>query len=456
MKGFSLKLKVTLWHALFTVFMYMVVGSLAFYVITETTHNAAKNHLKNAVANSSDEINLEEGSLNFDEKFTYNSGGISISAYSEKGQLLFGKLTPDINRQIQFSSDSLNFKSDSEGGRYVYDLLVGIKGYGNVWVRGIASMEEKESVLRDWLITGIIILPVIFLVALLGGYLITKKGFRPINKILQTAGQINSGNDLTRRIEIGQGNDEVYEMADTFNEMFDRLQISFEKEKQFTADVSHELRTPMTVISAQCEYALTHELSEQEQEEVLTSIAAQNAKMAGIVRQLLSLTKVDNLKHTMVSETINFSELVAAVAEEQQYLADEYSIKIATNIAKNIIVAGDETMLMRLIINVVSNAVKYGKIGGEIKVILYEEKEKAICQVSDNGQGIGSEELTKIWQRFYQVEKSRNKKHNSGLGIGLPMAKAIVEAHHGSIKAESILEIGTTFTIILPILTKNK
>lgn len=454
MKSLSLKTRITLWYTLFLVFIYLVVGGLAYYIVTETLHNSAKGRLKRIVANSSDKIALERSRLQFGENFIYNVDGVYVSAYNTDEQLLFGKVNTKVNESVGFSSDSLTFVTDDDGW-YVYDLLVGVSGYGDIWVRGIASMSKQEDYLRDLLATGIKLLPIVFLFSLLGGYLITLKGLRPISKIAHTAGKISDGKDLSRRIEIGEGSDEIHVLADTFNKMFDRLQVSFEKEKQFTADVSHELRTPLTVIGAQCEYAAENKLTEAEQKEVLASVREQTAKLTYMVNQLLALARADSLQQTMTREALNFSELVAAVAEEQQYLAGEKAITVESMLAPNVMVMGDETMLIRLMINLVGNAVRYGKTGGFVRIVLQRERDRVICQVIDNGQGMAAADLEKIWQRFYQTEKSRSKEKSSGLGVGLALAKSIAEAHGGTITAESSLGSGSTFTVILPGLAKN-
>lgn len=455
MNGLSLKMKITLWHAIFLILLYVFSAGFAFYVINKTLHRAAESRLKVAVASSSYEMSGQGGKLIFDEKFIYNEDGIYISAYSSDEELLFGKVLEDVDYSIRFNSDNLSFVKNGENGWYIYDILVNVKDYGDVWVRGVASMGEQEEYLRDWLNIAMMLLPLVFLLALAGGYIITKRGLLPIAQIANTAGNISNGRDLSRRIAIGEGSDEVHVLADTFNEMFDRLQIAFEKEQQFTADVSHELRTPLTVINSQCEYALDNDLTENEQRAVIASVAGQGAKMTELVRQLLALVRADKLQHTMSSENINFSELVAAIIIEQRNIAAKKNISIKAELEPDIIVRGDETMLIRLLVNLLSNAINYGKMGGLVKVKLSQQEDKAVCQVIDNGLGISEEDLKKIWHRFYQVDKSRNKKNNSGLGIGLAMAQAIVEAHGGQIQAESVLHEGSTFTFTLPCAGKN-
>ena len=151
------------------------------------------------------------------------------------------------------------------------------------------------------------------LFAAVGGYFITRRAFQPVRRIIQTAREIGEGNDLSRRIALGQGRDEVYTLAAEFDSMFARLEKAFEREKQFTSDASHELRTPTTVIISQCEYALERAKTLDEAREALHAILNQAEKMAVMISQLLMLARADKAHGKMQFETVNLSDLAMMV-----------------------------------------------------------------------------------------------------------------------------------------------
>ena len=261
------------------------------------------------------------------------------------------------------------------------------------------------------------------------------------------AEKINEGNNLSQRINIGKGNDEIHTLAETFDTMFDRLQTSFEREVQFTSDVSHELRTPISIIVSQSEHGLDHINSKEKVEKSFKVILQESKKMSQLISQLLTLSRIDRGHQKLNIEFVNISELAEVVIENQKMEADKKNIKIITEIEKDIHVEGDELMLMRLFINLISNAISYNKENGYVKIELIKTGNKLIGKIYDNGIGISKENINKIWIRFFQVDSSRT---TDSSGLGLAMVKWIVEAHNGTISVVSQLEKGTLFTFEIP------
>ena len=331
---------------------------------------------------------------------------------------------------------------------YVYDYCQSVDGYGNLWLRGIASQTRADSVLRIITNAAFILLPFSVLLIALGGYLITARALRPLSAMTETARTISRGKDLTQRIRLGAGKDEVHVLAHTFDQMMERLQISFENEKQFTSDVSHELRTPVAVILSQCEYASQEGTPPEELRGSIGVISAQARKMSVLISQLLTLARADNGKQKLQYEPVNLSELAEIIAEEQSIAAEEKGITLQTEISPEILMRADETMMMRLFINLISNSITYGKPGGHTRITLSADEKEITGSVADDGIGIPAEHLDKIWQRFYQVDPSRTS--GSGSGLGLPMVRWIVEAHGGQIGVSSRPGEGSVFTFRFP------
>ena len=252
---------------------------------------------------------------------------------------------------------------------------------------------------------------------------------------------------MSRRIQLGPGNDEIHTLANEFDHMFARLEASFEAEKQFSNDASHELRTPTAVILTQCEDALESNASPEELRAALRAIQRQGEKMAGLLSQLLLLARADNGSQKLRREPVDLSEMAAAVAEEQRELAAEKRITVTADIAPGLVVQGDETLLMRVLINLMENGIKYGREGGHLTLTLSGSETRVTGVVADDGIGIAAADLDKIWRRFWQADPARSR---GGAGLGLSMVKWIVEAHGGQITAASTLGRGTAFTFTLP------
>ena len=294
-------------------------------------------------------------------------------------------------------------------------------------------------------------LPVLTGFIALGGYYITKRAFRPVERIRKTAEEIAHGGDLSKRIELGNGKDEIYQLGETFDYMLDRLEESFEREKQFTSDASHELRTPTSVILAQSEYALKNAATLEDARESLTVIFRQAKRMSSLISQLLTLARADRGKIKPNLEMLDISELLEITILEMQTSAGEKGISISTDIEEpHIKMLADETMLMRIFVNLLQNAVIYGRENGWIHVSLKEQNQEIQIVIQDNGIGMEKDKLDKIWERFYQVNPSREKKDSGSSGLGLSMVKWMVGIHNGSISVDSQVNRGTIFTIKFP------
>ncbi len=454
MKHMSIKKKITLWYTVFMNLFVLLALSLLLFIVNGRILSDARLRLKDTVTRSYHEIEYEDGLLKFDDDLNYLGEGIYLSVYDNGGALVYGRIPSTFSGAATLIMDELRQVRSRDTVWYVYDYCQNIEGYGNLWVRGIVSQSRTDAVLRTLVLFSLVLFPFFVLCIALGGYSIIKKALQPLTSMAETAKQIGSGSDLSRRIRLSPGEDEVHRLADTFDGMMDRLEASFEAEKQFTSDVSHELRTPISVILSQCEYASGESVSMEEQREALESISSQAKKMNGLISQLLTLARAESRKTALHLETVNVSELAEMVCEEQEFAAKDKQIAIHTQLPPNLLMRGDETMLIRLFINLLSNSISYGKRGGNIWVELHQEDGLIKGSVADDGIGIPKDQLDQIWGRFYQVDPARSSSGKEvsgcGFGLGLPMVKWIVQAHDGSISVESCPEEGARFSFQFP------
>ena len=298
--------------------------------------------------------------------------------------------------------------------------------------------------------TSLIILPALVAAAAVLGYLFIGRTLRPVNSMIRTVQEIQENNDLSNRVPLTKGNDEFHRLAECFNQMLSSLETSFLRERQFTSDVSHELRTPVAVILSHCEDLLEHGNLASEERRELEIIQARAKGMAQMNAQLLLLSRADQNRQPLHLETVNLTELLEIILEEQEELALEKKIELRSELAPDVSITADETMMIRLFENLLTNAIRYGRENGWVMVAMAAAEDHVTISVRDNGIGISEEHLPHIWERFYQADSSRTASRQ-GAGLGLPMVQWIVKAHHGTIQVRSLEGIGTEFTLQLPL-----
>ena len=443
----SIKLKIGLWYM--GIMILLVFSSLAivFYISENIIHSSVRTYLKDVVIHRLDYLTIENGEIIIDSNFDTMIQNVEIAIYDKDFKFLYGNSPNGFEMDNRKSKDDkiMIIRSNNQKW-YVYNKIIELGDYGKVWIRGVMPNIGQSSAIETVIQISFVILPFFLILSAIGGYIITKNAFTPIEKIRRIAEKINEGNDLSQRINLGKGDDELYTLANTFDVMFDRLQTSFENEVQFTSDVSHELRTPITVILTQAEYGKGYISSIEEAQKSFGIIEKEGQKMSKLVSQLLTLARMERGRQKLNLENINLSELIEMTVETQTLSAKSKNIKFITKIMPEIYANIDEMMIMRVFTNLISNAISYGKQNGTVIVELFLKEDKIISKISDDGIGISEDKLDKIWLRFYQVDSSKNGDNS---GLGLSMVKKIVELHKGEIFVESELGKGTTFTIIL-------
>ena len=431
------------------IMILLVFSSLyiVFYISENIIHSSVRTYLKDVVIHRIDYLTIENGEIIIDSNFDTMIQNVEIAIYDKDFKFLYGNSPNGFEMDNKKSKDDkiIIIRSNNQKW-YVYNKTIELGDYGKVWIRGVMPNIGQSSAIETVIQISFVILPFFLILSAIGGYIITKNAFTPIEKIRRIAEKINEGNDLSQRINLGKGNDELHTLANTFDVMFDRLQTSFENEVQFTSDVSHELRTPITVILTQAEYGRGYISSVEEARKSFGIIEKEGQKMSKLVSQLLTLARMERGRQKLNLENINLSELLEMTLETQILSAKTKNIKFITKIMPEIYANIDEMMIMRVFTNLISNAISYGKQDGTVTVELFLKEDKIISKISDNGIGISGDKLDKIWLRFYQVDPSKNGDNS---GLGLSMVKKIIELHKGEIFVESKLGKGTTFTIIL-------
>lgn len=444
MKRLSIKLKLTLWFAVAMVLLAGVFFAFITVVSNSTAVRDARKTLQRVVEDNVKEVEYDDGKLDIDDDFRYYRDNIYSAVFDEHGTLIIGRAPDDELLQQAFEDGNIREVTTLNGRYYVYDRLLTFRRNPSVWVRGITS---SGGVISSTTLSMVALtaLPLLMLLAVTGGYTIAKRSLYPIRRINETMEEVGRSGDLSRRIEIGS-EDELGQLAGTFNRMLDRLEASFEAERQFTSDASHELRTPVSVILAQCEYAFENASGEEELYECIGAVQKQGYRMSRLIESLLAFARLEQNEEAFVPETTDLSLLVEQICEDQ---IPEKGISLDCNVEPGVKAEVDRTLFSRMFSNLLQNACRYGKENGFIEVSLSQDDHTIVLSVTDDGIGIAPEEIPKIWNRFYRVDKARSSR-NEGLGLGLSMVRQIVEIHKGRVDVKSVLGVGSTFNVYMP------
>ncbi len=380
--------------------------------------------------------------------FRFFNNGVHTAVYDEDGNIVNGAIPFEFASEISFENEVVKEKVFNGDSHLTYAKE--IEGQdGNLYrIVGVISIADESVLLNSVTKTNLILIAILILVAALGGWCLLRQAFKPVEKISNIAKSISESRDLSRRIALSGGKDEIHHLADTFDEMLAKIEKTLNKEKQFTSDASHELRTPVAVISSECEYALECAATLDEAQESVLSIKQQTDKMSKLISELLAISRMDKNTMEINPEPADISELLNFVCDEQEEI-HKNGITLTRNIMPNVCMTTDSMLLARIFINLISNAYSYGKENGTIEVTLSENNKEVIFSVTDDGIGIAEEHLPKIWERFYQVNTSRTNTDGS-MGLGLSMVKLIADKLDAKLTVKSKLDEGTTFTLVIP------
>lgn len=437
-----ISVKVTIWYTFFIgLLLAAILGSLVFISDILVTNVSQKELIK-----SVNEIATNP------HKFESYDDGIFFLKYDSSGRKLGGLTPAGFFDNARFSPNKINIQKKRNNRFFYYDMKIRHE-HGN-WVRGIFPVTKIGNILKKLLFILIMMSPILLFLIIYGGYKIIKNGFKPVEKISNTAMKIKENKDFSKRIDIGYGSDEIHNMAKSFNSMLDTLESSYLHEKQFSSDVSHELRTPISVIMAESAYGLDHIDTIEEAKESFLVINRQSKRMTDLLSQIMELTKLEG-KETIVKEKFDISQMIIEIENDFIKMSKDKNIVFSADVENNVSIYGNRVLLERVFYNLLTNALKFTKNKIKISLKSYSYLNCCIIEVEDNGIGIPQNEQSKIWDRFYQVEQSRNKNKNKGYGLGLSIVSTILKLHNGKIELQSTPNQKTIFKVILPINNKS-
>jgi heavy metal sensor kinase len=318
-----------------------------------------------------------------------------------------------------------------------------------------APTKEVWETLRAFRNYLLLFAPLVLLISSAGGYWLSRRALAPVDALTRTARNV-SGQNLSIRLEKLDTGDELQRLSDTLNEMLDRIEKVFLRTTQFTADASHELRTPISLMRTEAEVALRRERDVDSYRDALQHILKEAERMSALIEDLLVLARADSGREVLKQQPLELGEFLRDCIKDWEPLAIRggHRLNLHSRDAGTVWVMADESLLRRVLTILLDNAVKYTPAPGVIDVLLEERDGCAVVSVNDTGIGISPEERSKIFDRFYRVDRARGRA-TGGAGLGLAIARWIVECHRGSITVESAANKGSRFSVQMPAASRS-
>jgi signal transduction histidine kinase len=308
------------------------------------------------------------------------------------------------------------------------------------------SAEDREKILRHFRETFAgAVFPLVFL-GLTGGVFLGFRALKPIRHLIDTIQSVNTGR-MDARVPKPDTEDELATLVSLFNGMLEKIETLIRAMKGSLDNIAHDLRTPMARLRGMAERALQSRENDEAYKEALVGCMEESDLILKMLNALMDISEAETGVMKLNQETLNVSDLINRVLDMYHYIAEEKKIKIDVTVPGGLCVNADATRMSQALANLLDNAIKYTPQGGMIHLAAHEEQGEAVITVSDNGTGIARKELPRIWGRLYRGDQSRSQR---GLGLGLSLVKAIVQAHKGRIEVVSEPHKGSTFTIHLP------
>ncbi|MDH4231320.1 MAG: ATP-binding protein [Nitrospirota bacterium] len=309
------------------------------------------------------------------------------------------------------------------------------------------SLSGSMEIIRTFRNFLLIVIPSGILVVCLTGLWIARHSLLPLEAFSDRIKTITH-KTLNERIDTGTETRELTGLADSFNEMLERLQKVFDSEKRLIADASHELKTPVSVIKAECDVVLQKERRGEEYIEAIKTIKEVAENIDAHIKALLSLARLDSgILSPLSFAAVSLNDCIQKTIEMTKPLAEKRRISVTATLEDDITIAGNRDSLAEAFLNILENGVNYNRDNGALEVSVKRKEEKAFVSFKDTGVGIQRENLRRVFDRFYRADSARSE----GTGLGLSIARSVIEAHGGEITVESEPGKGSIFTVALPV-----
>ena len=455
--NFHFKKRIAIFNTIAVAITTFIVFVVIYYVVSFSSFQHLDNDIKAEMEEVFNNINWENDSIQINkmpewdeaehQQIEVNPTFIQIVNIDGKAIFKSINLQDDYllihpnNNKTSFYNTTINTQKIRQGQFPIINKNKKTIGYLTIGV----SQEESSSVLHNLFIvlcfTYLILVFVLYLIM----YYVASKAIKPVQKLIQSASQINESN-ISSRLPLPNNKDEIYKLATTFNDLLNRIENSIEQQKQFTADASHEMRTPLTIIKGTLEVLLRKERTPEQYEKKINEVISQTDRLSYLFDQLLQLARAESNNTIIKKEKIILKEKIDHLINGGDLLLNKNQIKY--NIPTNCVVFADAALLDRILENIISNAIKYNTPNGNI-TFEWNEKSNSLL-IKDEGIGISKDQQPYLFNRFYRADNSRSSE-TKGNGLGLSIVKKLCELQHIKISVESAENKGTSFTLQFPV-----
>jgi heavy metal sensor kinase len=461
MKTLSIGFRLTLWYLAIFALGELVFGAGMWFILRENLLDIVDDSLESQVEDLKTFLNTRPkdaslAKLQQEVKGTYGieHPGDFLDLYTEAGELIYRSPFLESHPSVLLPMDQLGDptyrirQAEGQHFRFLYEKL---SANGHNYIVQIGTTADDAigtlHLFREYLL---LFAAALLLVSGFVGYWISRRALAPVDALVKTARSIR-GTNLSSRLQKVETGDELQRLADTLNEMLDRIELAFQRITQFTADASHELRTPVSLIRTEAELALRRSRSDAEYRESLSHILFEAERTTNLIEQLLELARADSGRKVLNIQAVNLNQTLRSIVDRWQQVSAIRNVGFAARIGDGpAFVMGDEALLRRLIEILLDNAFKYTFSPGSVHLSLELHIDSARITVQDSGVGIAQADQNRIFERFYRVDKARSHAQG-GTGLGLAIAQWIVLQHCGTITVESRPGEGATFRVELPL-----
>lgn len=453
----SIRIRLTAWYALSLVILLGGLAVASYFVMRASIYRAVDVDLRFRIASVEDELSESQPIASIEALpeviSRWDTLDVLFQILDENGRMVYQSPVLAEHRIKPIpppSSDQTIVYEDSGTLGWPARMAAqrsSLAGH-TIIIEVAQPLRFHYASLREFAASLLILIPLLVVIAGLGGYWLSGKALSPVHQIVEEARAIDSSR-LSQRLTVPAARDELRSLSETLNSMLDRIEVSVTRIKQFTADASHELRGPATLIQTAAEYSLRRERSRDELTEAMENILRESQRTSQLIDNLLLLARADSGEIVKLG-SVRLDAAVRETAERLKQFAGSKNIRITGNFdGSTLYVTSDPTLLQRMLFILIENAVKYTPQNGTVTIYLRADADEVIIDVADTGIGIAPEDLPLIFDRFWRADKVRSREMG-GTGLGLSIAKWIVEKSGGTIRVESVVGRGSRFEVRLP------
>jgi heavy metal sensor kinase len=465
----SARFRITAWYSI-SLSLATIIIFISFFIITsQTLYNRVDSELTshgNAIVQlaSAQRSTMHQVLLSHVAADEFNqTPGMLVVLLDAQGKIIQSSLTEDTFQnsylplyELAQQTDNPVFQNETIAHTQMRFYAKSIRENG--LLIGIILVAHPIDVIQQSLNSLLVILGIVFVVLvipmILGGYGMARGIMQPIADMIAKLQEISSEH-LHKRVKNPKTGDEMEELAHTFNNLLERLQNTFQRERQFIGDVAHELKTPLATQQSGIEIALSKDRTKDEYKKALEEALIDAQRQSKTLNNILDLAWSEASNGQDETKVINLSQLLEELEDIMHKLAQQKDITVEKNIAKELYTTGVGTKdkLARAFLNILDNAIKYTPQKGKITITLKKEQDVAVVKIQDTGAGIAEKDSPYIFERFYRGSLTDK---TQGSGLGLAITQSIIQAHNGTIKVKSPAGKGTTVIISLPIVQNSK